>query len=128
MSFKLDPRCKLYLLLIGNLLLFFHVDLATEMCLMCFFLLPFGFSKKWKTGLRLTLMYVVLLAIDFPFVSVNTHDNSGVSVPRVPASAFALIGSANIEIIKIKQTNGVVKKLFKFCFILRSPQSSCFFV
>ncbi len=70
MSFKLDPRCKLYLLLIGNLLLFFHVNLATEMCLMCFFLLPFGFSKKWKTGLRLTLMYVVLLAMDFWFVPV----------------------------------------------------------
>ena len=57
-------------LVIGNLLLFFHADLATEMCLMCFFLLPFAFSKKWKTGLRLTLMYVVLLAMDFWFVPV----------------------------------------------------------
>ena len=70
MSFRLDPRCKLYLLLVGNLLLFFHVDLLTEMCLMFLFLLPFAFSKKWKVGIRLAVTYVVLVLFDFTFVPV----------------------------------------------------------
>lgn len=52
MRFRLDPRCKLYLLLIGNLLLFFHVDLETELLLMLFFLFPFYLGDRWKMGLR----------------------------------------------------------------------------
>ena len=72
MSFKLDPRCKLYMLLIGNLLLFFHVNLLTEVIFMLFFLLPFAFSRKWKMGLRLAVTYGVLLLLDFTLVPVAT--------------------------------------------------------
>lgn len=72
MSLKLDPRTKLYMVLLGNLLLFFHVDLATEICLMCFFLMPFMGSTKWKTGIRLAGMYVVLLLLDVLLVPVAT--------------------------------------------------------
>lgn len=72
MSFKLDPRCKLYMLLIGNLLLFFHVNLLTEAVLMFFFLLPFAFSRKWKVGLRLGITYGILLLLDFTLVPVAT--------------------------------------------------------
>lgn len=72
MSFKLDPRCKLYMLLIGNLLLFFHVNLLTEAVLMFFFLLPFVFSRKWKVGLRLGITYGILLLLDFTLVPVAT--------------------------------------------------------
>ena len=64
MSLHLDPRCKLYLLILGNLLLFFHVDLHTEMLLMALFLLPFYFCPKWKKGLRLTVIYLLLLSAD----------------------------------------------------------------
>ena len=30
MRFRMDPRAKLYLLLLANLMLFFHVSLAAE--------------------------------------------------------------------------------------------------
>lgn len=69
--FALDPRTKLYLLLIGNLLLFFHVDLQTEMLLMLFFLVPFYLSGKWKSGLRLTLLYTVLVLMDLYLVPAS---------------------------------------------------------
>lgn len=61
---SLDPRCKLYLLLIGNLLLFFHVDLQTEIVLMALFLLPFFFSQKWMIGVRMSIMYAILVLAD----------------------------------------------------------------
>lgn len=70
MRFRLDPRCKLYLLLIGNLLLFFHVDLETELLLMLFFLFPFYLSDRWKMGLRLTVTYLVLVLLDLTLVPV----------------------------------------------------------
>lgn len=68
MRLHLDPRCKLYLLILGNLLLFFHVNLHTEMLLMALFLLPFYFSDKWRAGLRLTITYVILLLADYYLV------------------------------------------------------------
>lgn len=70
MRFQLDPRCKLYLLLIGNLLLFFHVDLETELLLMLFFLFPFYLGDRWKMGLRLTVTYLVLVLLDLTLVPV----------------------------------------------------------
>ncbi len=61
----LDPRCKLYLLLLSNLLLFYHVDLRTEAAVMVFLLLPFYLDgKSTKKGVRLTALYIVLLAAD----------------------------------------------------------------
>ena len=36
----LDPRAKLYLLLVANLMLFFHVGLATQIVMVVLFLLP----------------------------------------------------------------------------------------
>lgn len=52
MRFRLDPRCKLYMLLIGNLLLFFHVDLETELLLMLFSCFRFIWvtGGKWGCG------------------------------------------------------------------------------
>lgn len=61
---RLDPRCKLFMLLVGNLLLFFHVNLMTEVVLMLWFLVPFLLSGKWKNALRLGGIYAVLLAAD----------------------------------------------------------------
>ena len=44
MTFRMDPRAKLYLLLLANLMLLFHVGTgaeaaATALCLLLFFLL-----------------------------------------------------------------------------------------
>lgn len=72
MSLKLDPRTKLYMVLLGNLLLFFHVDLPTEIGLMCIFLLPFIGSSKRKTGIRLAVTYGILLLLDAVLVPVAT--------------------------------------------------------
>ena len=41
MRFRMDPRAKLYLLLLANLMLFFHVSLAAEAIMAALFLLLF---------------------------------------------------------------------------------------
>lgn len=64
MALRLDPRCKLYLLLLANLLLFFHVSLRCECLLMGLFLALFFLSGRWRQGLRLGAAYGVLLALD----------------------------------------------------------------
>ncbi len=67
----LDPRCKLYLLLLGNLLLFFHVDLKAEIAVMFFLLLPFYLDgKSTLKGIRLTMTYIVLLLADVFLIPV----------------------------------------------------------
>ncbi len=67
---RLDPRTKLFMLLLGNLLLFFHVNLITEVILMVCFFVPFVLSGKWKNALRLAITYLVLLAADIWLVPV----------------------------------------------------------
>ena len=49
----LDPRAKLYLLLVANLMLFFHVGLATQIVMVVLFLLPLlGGSIGAPLGMR----------------------------------------------------------------------------
>ena len=64
MTFRMDPRAKLYLLLLANLMLLFHVGTgaeaaATALCLLLFFL-----SGKARAGVRLSVLYFGLLAVD----------------------------------------------------------------
>lgn len=68
----LDPRTKLYLLLLANSMLFFHVGLAVEVVMVALFLLPLAAAGRWAKFARLTLTYVVLLAIDIWLVPVAT--------------------------------------------------------
>ena len=63
MRFRMDPRAKLYLLLLANLMLFFHVSLAAEAIMATLFLLLFFLSGRYAAGLRLTAIYGVLLAL-----------------------------------------------------------------
>ena len=44
----LDPRAKLYLLLVANLMLFFHVGLATQIVMVVLFLLPLLAAARWR--------------------------------------------------------------------------------
>ncbi|MCH9275773.1 energy-coupling factor transporter transmembrane protein EcfT [Bifidobacterium amazonense] len=60
---RLDPRAKLYLLLLANLLLFFHVDTRGEAIMVTLFLLPLFVAGRWRTGLRLTVLYFALLGL-----------------------------------------------------------------
>ena len=59
----LDPRAKLYLLLVANLMLFFHVGLATQIVMVVLFLLPLLAAARWRTALNFGVTYAVLTAL-----------------------------------------------------------------
>ena len=61
---RLDPRAKLYVLLLANLMLFFHARLHVEMVMVALFLAPFFASGRVRAGLRLAVIYLALLGID----------------------------------------------------------------
>lgn len=69
---RLDPRTKLYVLLLANLMLFFHARTNVEALMVTLFLAPFFLSGRTRAGLRLTATYLVLLAIDLLVVPVAT--------------------------------------------------------
>lgn len=73
MKLCFDPRMKLYLLLLANLLLFFHVNTKTEAVITVLFLIPFFLYGKWKSGIRFGLIYLTLLLLE-PLAVVVTHD------------------------------------------------------
>ncbi|WP_226805664.1 energy-coupling factor transporter transmembrane component T [Bifidobacterium eulemuris] len=60
---RLDPRAKLYLLLVANLLLFFHVNTHTEALLVALFLALQLASGRVRMAARFALIYAVLLAV-----------------------------------------------------------------
>lgn len=64
MMLRLDPRAKLYLLLLANLMLLFHIGTAAEGVTSALFLLLFFLSGKIGTGVRLSALYFSLLAVD----------------------------------------------------------------
>lgn len=64
MKFRIDPRAKLYLLLLANLMLFFHVGTGAEAVAVSLFLLLFFLSGRIRSGIRLAVLYFGLLAID----------------------------------------------------------------
>lgn len=65
MTLRLDPRTKLYMLVLANLLLFLHVNIETEAIVVMLFLIPFLFSNKRKTGFKFLVIYICLLGLDF---------------------------------------------------------------
>ena len=73
MRFRMDPRAKLYLLLLANLMLFFHVSLAAEAIMAALFLLLFFLSGCYAAGLRLTAIYGVLLVLGCVCSSALPH-------------------------------------------------------
>ncbi len=64
MKLRLDPRTKLYLLLLSNLTLFFHISLSAEMLLVGMLLALFFLSGKTKSGIRLLILYAVMVSFD----------------------------------------------------------------
>lgn len=64
MKFRMDPRAKLYLLLLANLMLFFHVGTAAEAVSTSLFLLLFFLSGRVRSGIRLSAVYFGLLALE----------------------------------------------------------------
>lgn len=74
----LDPRAKLYLLLLANMLLFFHADARAEALLTALFLTPLFLAGRWRMGLRLTACYAVLPGWGL-WSDAATLDTAGVS-------------------------------------------------
>lgn len=64
MNLRLDPRAKLYLLALANLTLFLHVSLVTEIILVALYLSLYFLAGKAKSGIRMTVVYTVLVGID----------------------------------------------------------------
>lgn len=64
MNFRIDPRAKLHLLVLANLMLFFHVGTAAEAVSTSLFLLLFFLSGRVRSGLRLSVIYFGLLALE----------------------------------------------------------------
>ena len=70
MKLRLDPRAKLYLLILGNLTLFLHVSFATEIILVTLLLSLYFLAGKIKSGIRMTAVYAVLVGIDLFVIPV----------------------------------------------------------
>lgn len=64
MILHLDPRSKLYLLILSNLLLFFHVSIKYECMIMVLFLALFFLSGKIKIGIKFSVIYFIFLFMD----------------------------------------------------------------
>ena len=66
----LDPRAKLYLLLVANLMLFFHVGLATQIIMVVLFLLPLLVSAL-AVGVTMMLPCFITGAYTFTTTSAS---------------------------------------------------------
>ena len=66
----LDPRAKLYLLLVANLMLFFHVGLATQIVMVVLFLLPLLVSAL-AVGVTMMLPCFITGAYTFTTTSAS---------------------------------------------------------
>lgn len=103
MRFRMDPRAKLYLLLLANLMLFFHVSLAAEAIMAALFLLLFFLSGCYAAGLRLTAIYGVLLALaeNSPFLNVVALFSIGIRMmlPCIITGAYAFSTTTAGELV-----------------------------
>ena len=70
-ALHVDPRAKLYLLLLGNFLLFFHVSLKVEAITIVFVLVLLWLDGKRKSCLHFSVFYLVLVAIDCFTISTS---------------------------------------------------------
>lgn len=73
LSLSFDPRTKLVMVVIGILVTYLSQRLVTEILFVLVFLLPFFFSSKKGTGLRLTLFYLLLLLTNLYLLPHVTH-------------------------------------------------------
>nr|WP_240947481.1 energy-coupling factor transporter transmembrane protein EcfT [Bifidobacterium sp. DSM 109957] len=62
---NLDPRTKLVLLILANLMLFFHVAVSTQAVMVVLFLLPLVAAGRWRMALKFAVVYAVLTALGF---------------------------------------------------------------
>ena len=112
----LDPRAKLYLLLLANMLLFFHADARAEALLTALFLTPLFLAGRWRMGLRLTACYAVLLGLGL-LSDAATLDTAGAS------GAASASGSGADAWIHVVGLFSVGLRMMMPCFITGATRS-----
>lgn len=95
---RFDPRTKLYLLLLANLLLFFHVDTRGEAIMVALFLLPLFVAGRWRNGLRLTVLYFALLGLGLWSDAVTMGGTGGAGGSLIGMIGDAAAGAANTAV------------------------------
>ena len=70
MLLNLDPRTKLYLILVANLMLFFHVNTSTEMVMVTLFILALFLDYKFKLAIRFVVIYGLMLLADYYLIPI----------------------------------------------------------
>ncbi|WP_241519535.1 energy-coupling factor transporter transmembrane component T [Bifidobacterium callitrichidarum] len=85
-SRTLDPRTKLFLLLAANLMLFFHVALATQIIMAILFLIPLAVAGRW----RLTVNFAVLYAV---FTALGLLDPEALGLPWLHVVSALAVGT-----------------------------------
>ena len=62
-AFDLDPRAKLWLLLLANAMLFCHVRSVTQAVMVALFLVPPLMAGRWRMALRFAALYAALTTV-----------------------------------------------------------------
>ncbi|MBT1180953.1 energy-coupling factor transporter transmembrane protein EcfT [Bifidobacterium sp. CP2] len=83
----LDPRTKLALLLLANLMMFFHAALLTQTVMVVLFLVPPLAAGRWRMAARFAFLYAVTAAL-------GGLDPDALGMPWLHAPAALAVGCA----------------------------------
>lgn len=70
MTIRLDPRAKLYLLILANLTLFLHVSLTTEIILVALYLSLYFLAGRYKSGWKMAAIYAGMVSVDLFIIPI----------------------------------------------------------
>ncbi|MBT1173411.1 energy-coupling factor transporter transmembrane protein EcfT [Bifidobacterium sp. MA2] len=84
---SLDPRAKLYLLLLANLMLFFHVGLATQATMIALFLAPMLVAGRVRMAARFAVLYAAMTAL-------GLLDPDALGVPQLHVVSALAVGAS----------------------------------
>lgn len=72
-ALTLDPRAKLWLLLLANAMLFLHVRPVTQAIMVALFLVPPLMAGRWRMALRFAALYAALTAVSMFAPASSEH-------------------------------------------------------
>lgn len=70
MTIRLDPRAKLYLLILANLTLFLHVSLTTEIILVALYISLYFLAGRYKSGWKIAAIYAGMVSVDLFIIPI----------------------------------------------------------
>lgn len=125
----LDPRTKLYLLLLSNLLLFCHISTVLEGITMLFFIALFFLSNKVKTGIKFFFLYYTSWCIDL-FLIDHMQDNIITSfiglfavsirmmLPCITIGAYTFMTTTSSEMISALRKLHITESIIIPCIVM----------